>query len=252
VEKLREARKAFKQVRKDTGAFKEGGAFGWLDTAGKDRHHMPADSVSPMSRTHGPAVRMDPADHARTRTYGSAPGKQISTLDDFKREMDRDIRELQRRWPGKYDKGIAEMRQYARQLEKHGLLPGQRLGPAELHRLELLKAELTAELGSAAAAAAKVAAITAALGASSPSTACGSEGSSDCATEPSAEEEDEAGPSVLGVLADVLVPTAKEMWENPEASGADVATGLLWDAAKTLDPAVFTDVIEYGTGFSAD
>jgi hypothetical protein len=39
-----------------------GGAYGKLDRAvGLERHHMPADSVSPIARARGPAIQMDAA-----------------------------------------------------------------------------------------------------------------------------------------------------------------------------------------------
>jgi hypothetical protein len=41
-----------------------------LSTEGMDRHHIPAKSVSPLSKNEGPAIRMEPSDHAKTASYG--------------------------------------------------------------------------------------------------------------------------------------------------------------------------------------
>ncbi len=57
-----------------------GGAYGKLDRVeGLERHHMPADSASPISRSRGPAIQMEAADHARTSSYGSSASLQRET-----------------------------------------------------------------------------------------------------------------------------------------------------------------------------
>jgi hypothetical protein len=48
-----------------------GGAYGRLPSiAGLERHHTPADSVTPWTRYSGPAIQMEIADHLRTSSHG--------------------------------------------------------------------------------------------------------------------------------------------------------------------------------------
>ena len=57
--------------RRGAGAYR-GGAYSDLDSvSGQARHHMPADSVSPISQSAGPAIQMDWGGHMRTSSYGS-------------------------------------------------------------------------------------------------------------------------------------------------------------------------------------
>jgi|GEM_PF-4768536 len=49
-----------------------GGAYGRLPGGpGIERHHLPADSVSPFTRYSGPAIEMERADHLLTSSHGS-------------------------------------------------------------------------------------------------------------------------------------------------------------------------------------
>jgi len=49
-----------------------GGAYGRLEGGnGIERHHLPANSVSPISTYSGPAIQMDRADHILTSSHGS-------------------------------------------------------------------------------------------------------------------------------------------------------------------------------------
>ncbi|HET9334861.1 MAG TPA: hypothetical protein VFO12_00475 [Sphingomicrobium sp.] len=50
----------------------QGGAYGRLSAGpGIERHHLPADSVTPFTRYSGPAIQMDRADHLLTSSHGS-------------------------------------------------------------------------------------------------------------------------------------------------------------------------------------
>src|SRR5207245_1367197 len=46
-----------------------GGAYRDIEAAGGEVHHMPAASVSTLSRNAGPAIRMDIADHRLTASH---------------------------------------------------------------------------------------------------------------------------------------------------------------------------------------
>lgn len=45
---------------------------------GIERHHMPADSISPVKRSQGPAIQMDKADHAKTALRPFLRGAELS------------------------------------------------------------------------------------------------------------------------------------------------------------------------------
>jgi hypothetical protein len=69
--------KVAEKVAVSTAPKYAGGAYGKLDrAAGLERHHMPADSVSPIARACGPAIQMDAADHALTSSYGNSARAQ--------------------------------------------------------------------------------------------------------------------------------------------------------------------------------
>ncbi|MCB1915650.1 MAG: hypothetical protein KDG52_08040 [Rhodocyclaceae bacterium] len=104
---------------------------------GLDSHHMPADDASPLARNDGPAIQMDPADHAIT----SSNGRGGSEARDYRRMVQGliengdwrsamaleilDVREVAKTIgePGKYNEAMLEMLEYFKCLEKHGLLP---------------------------------------------------------------------------------------------------------------------------------
>ncbi|MBN6149744.1 hypothetical protein JR065_05285 [Xanthomonas sp. AmX2] len=115
-----------------------GGSYGGTKRAGIESHHAPANSVSPLRKSQGPAIQMDPGDHEMTSSHGHK-GKRgevyregiAALLDQGKwrdalvREL-RDIRSLSRKLgdPAKYNEAMLEMLEYFKCLEKHGLLPG--------------------------------------------------------------------------------------------------------------------------------
>lgn len=103
---------------------------------GKDSHHMPADDVSPLRRSEGPAIQMDPSDHKKTKSNGSMPGsakyrgaiEKLLNNGEWRRAMAteiQDVRRIQRQIgdPTKYNEAMLEMLEYFKCLEKNGLLP---------------------------------------------------------------------------------------------------------------------------------
>ena len=103
---------------------------------GKDSHHMPADDVSPLSRSNGPAIQMDPEDHKVTSSNGSSRDavqyrqlierllKDGKWRDAMAMEI-KDVRDIAKEAgdPKKYNEAMQEMLEYFKCLEKHGLLP---------------------------------------------------------------------------------------------------------------------------------
>jgi hypothetical protein len=84
---------------------------------GIEKHHMPADSVSPLSREDGPAIEMDMLDHRRTASWGSGTDAknyrdlQKTLIDQgrFDDAIQMDIDNVQSIFGDKYDKAILDM-----------------------------------------------------------------------------------------------------------------------------------------------
>jgi len=100
-----------------------GGAYGKLDRAvGLERHHLPADSISQISRMRGPAIQMDAADHTLTSSYGNsiraqAYREEIGVLLEqgrFRDAMAHEMRDVRRIAGAKYNEALREMLDYAR------------------------------------------------------------------------------------------------------------------------------------------
>ena len=49
-----------------------GGAYKDIPANGGEVHHMPADSIRPLSKERGPAIRMDTLDHRMTKSWGGS------------------------------------------------------------------------------------------------------------------------------------------------------------------------------------
>lgn len=110
-----------------TGPYR-GGSYGGTTASGIESHHMPADSVSPLARSQGPAIQMDPDDHALTMSHGyqGNAGKEYrgqvqSKLDagDWRGAMAMEIRDVRRVAtqvgdPKKYNEAMKEMLTYAK------------------------------------------------------------------------------------------------------------------------------------------
>ena len=110
-----------------------GGAHGCMTQPtgdGKDSHHMPARSISPLDPDMGPAIQMDPRDHRRTNSYGRSPnsndilaGQQDQiAAGNFVAAQAIDIAEVEALFPGKYEEAIAQMMAYTACLRQNGLI----------------------------------------------------------------------------------------------------------------------------------
>lgn len=93
-------------------------------------HHTPAQSVSYLPAGAGPAIQMDPADHAQTLSYGnslasatyrSAQSGLISS-GNFMGAIAMDVADVKGHFGSKYDSGIAQMLAYAECLKKNGFV----------------------------------------------------------------------------------------------------------------------------------
>gem|GEM_PF-3938786 len=109
------------------GIFNRGGRFATLDKAGLDGevgHHMAQNAYNKtigVSRGDGPALGMLIEDHELTRTF-SGRGARTMQKDagmTAKQRMNADIRDIRTLFGNKYDRGIKEMRDYAKTLEKY-------------------------------------------------------------------------------------------------------------------------------------
>jgi hypothetical protein len=103
---------------------------------GKDSHHMPADDVSPLATKDGPAIQMDPDDHAMTSSNGQngRAGKRYRKMigdllkdGKWREAMSTEIRDIRRiaselSNQRKYNGAIQEMLEYFKCLAKNGLL----------------------------------------------------------------------------------------------------------------------------------
>lgn len=102
---------------------------------GLDSHHMPAKDSSPLSPNDGPAIQMEPQDHARTSSNGQMPGsieyrEIIADMIDagkWKNAIVTEIKDVRRvareaGEPKKYNQAMKEMVAYMKCLVKHGLL----------------------------------------------------------------------------------------------------------------------------------
>ena len=95
-------------------------------------HHMPADSVSPLERNDGPAIKMDKADHQMTASWGSsrdareyrAKQKELIEKGKIREAIQMDIDDIHDKFGDKYDDAIAEMMEYVDQLEAEGKING--------------------------------------------------------------------------------------------------------------------------------
>jgi hypothetical protein len=88
---------------------------------GLDSHHVPADSISPLSRDSGPAFQMDPADHRLMSSTGNSAAAQtwrntqaaLIAQGRFRDAMQMDIDEAKLLFGNKYDQAIQETLDYA-------------------------------------------------------------------------------------------------------------------------------------------
>jgi hypothetical protein len=98
---------------------KLGGTYGIVraNTVGGEVHHMPADSVSPLSTAKGPAIWMYIYDHERTASFKNNPGakdyrdeqQDLINQSEFTKAMLMDIQDVKKKFPGIYDISIMQM-----------------------------------------------------------------------------------------------------------------------------------------------
>ncbi len=109
---------------------KQGGRFGDIFKDGEGEtvevHHMPADSVTELSRNDGPAIRMDKEDHRETASCGNSREareyreRQKKLIDDgkFEEAVNMDIEDIREKFGDKYDDAINEMLEYVEELKE--------------------------------------------------------------------------------------------------------------------------------------
>lgn len=130
--KLGQVFSSFRSVESEAIAIREGGAYGELTTAGKVRHHMPANAASPLSEGEGPAIRMEPADHMRTASFGNrrpaqayrARQAELINQGKFNEAQQMDVEDLRSKFGSKYDTGIKQVQDYTK------TIPSEKLKPA--------------------------------------------------------------------------------------------------------------------------
>jgi len=83
-----------------------------------DSHHMPAKSVNGLSEDEGPAIQMDPADHAKTASHANqgtlgvdfrARQQKLIKSGRFGEALQMEIDDIRKQFGGKYDQAIREM-----------------------------------------------------------------------------------------------------------------------------------------------
>lgn len=108
------------------GIVTKGGAHGDVrGIPGNESHHMPADSVSPLSKNKGPAISMKKEEHKQTASWGNskeakayrAEQKQRIENGDFKGAQQMDIDDVQSKFGNKYDDAIDQMKQYTESID---------------------------------------------------------------------------------------------------------------------------------------
>ena len=123
-----------REIRK----FTRGGSYGYLRTftAGNrhyEIHHMPADSISPLTRWKGPCIIMGKEDHKFTGSYGrSVRAQRYRRWQDkliaegrFDEAQLMDIKNITRKFGDRYQKAIDEKLVYEAELEKKGVINGR-------------------------------------------------------------------------------------------------------------------------------
>ncbi|ENM5771362.1 hypothetical protein V4V48_003074 [Vibrio mimicus] len=108
-----------------TGVTK-GGAHGKVrGIPGNESHHMPADSVSPLSKNKGPAISMDNMEHRQTASWGNSreakayrqQQKQLIEKGDFRGAQQMDINDVRSKFGNRYDDSIKQMQDYTNKLD---------------------------------------------------------------------------------------------------------------------------------------
>ncbi|WP_238476074.1 hypothetical protein [Clostridium manihotivorum] len=116
--------RAIKSIRNPN--VKKGGSYGSVPKNGGENHHMPAKSVSNLSKNKGPALNMEKADHRMTASWGNSKEAQLyraqqkSLIDKgkFMEAQQMDIDDVTSKFGSKYNEGIRQMKDYTIQLFK--------------------------------------------------------------------------------------------------------------------------------------
>jgi len=111
---------------------KKGGSYAEVkknsDGTTHEVHHMPADSVSELSRNDGPAIKMEKEDHKITASNGPSREaceyrqmqKELIENGKFDEAIQMDIDDIHEKFGDKYDDAIAEMKDYIDKLKEEG------------------------------------------------------------------------------------------------------------------------------------
>jgi RHS repeat-associated protein len=108
-----------------------GGAYGHISANGGEVHHMPANSISPLSTYSGPAIRMDKNDHRLTASWGRSKAaqkyreqqRQLIEKGKFIEAQQMDIDDIKSKFGSKYDKEIQDMLNYTNTIDPNRLTP---------------------------------------------------------------------------------------------------------------------------------
>ena len=117
-------------VRKLLGEVPQGGAYGKMPgmaKTGYQKHHMPADAISPISRYKGGAIQISPEDHEKTASFGSTKAakkyrqeqERLINSGDFNAAFEMDVQDVRSKFGDKYNTAIEQARQY---YKKEGLI----------------------------------------------------------------------------------------------------------------------------------
>lgn len=123
-------------IKEEEEIEKQGGSYGEVFKEGEgdkyEVHHMPADSVSFLERTDGPAIKMEKADHKQTASWGSSREameyrniqKELIDNGRFEEAIQMDIDDIHDKFGDKYDGAISEMLEYVEVLKQEGEING--------------------------------------------------------------------------------------------------------------------------------
>jgi YD repeat-containing protein len=99
-----------------------GGAYqDVVGIAGHEAHHMPADSVSPLSTREGPSIALPVDDHRLTASWGNSKAARayrqtqgdLINQGDFRGAQQMDINDISRKFGNKYDDAVQQMLRYS-------------------------------------------------------------------------------------------------------------------------------------------
>lgn len=101
-----------------------GGKYGTMKSYDGQRHHMPSNSVSPLSTYNEPCVRMITADHKKTASYGNSKSAQAFRKKEkekiaknrFLEAQQLSVSDLQGKFGAKYNAAINDMIAYTKRL----------------------------------------------------------------------------------------------------------------------------------------